>query len=54
LTGTGLTRCIVAGANIIRTVMDTLGMADVLVSDQGLREGVLIELAKRARVSAWT
>ncbi len=34
--------------------METLGMADVLVSDLGLREGVLINLAKRARASAWT
>lgn len=45
---------IAAGAIIIRTVMETLGMSAVLVSDLGLREGVLIELAKRARVSAWT
>ena len=27
--------------------METLGMSVVLVSDLGLREGVLIELAKR-------
>lgn len=38
---------IAAGAIIIRTVMETLGMSSVLVSDLGLREGVLIELAKR-------
>jgi len=37
-----------AGAIIIRTVMETLGMGNVLVSDLGLREGVLIELARRA------
>jgi exopolyphosphatase/guanosine-5'-triphosphate,3'-diphosphate pyrophosphatase len=36
---------IAAGAIIIRTVMETLGMSAVLVSDLGLREGVLIELA---------
>ena len=38
---------IAAGAIIIRTVMETLGMSSVLVSDLGLREGVLIELARR-------
>jgi len=38
---------IAAGAIIIRTVMETLGMSQVLVSDLGLREGVLIDLAKR-------
>ena len=38
---------IAAGAIIIRTVMETLGMKSVLVSDLGLREGVLIELANR-------
>ena len=40
---------IAAGAIIIRTVMETLGMSAVLVSDLGLREGVLIELAMRER-----
>jgi exopolyphosphatase/guanosine-5'-triphosphate,3'-diphosphate pyrophosphatase len=35
---------IAAGAIIIRTVMETLGMSAVLVSDLGLREGVLIDL----------
>ena len=35
---------IAAGAIIIRTVMETLGMGSVLVSDLGLREGVLIDL----------
>jgi len=39
---------IAAGAIIIRTVMETLGMSSVLVSDLGLREGVLIELVRRA------
>ncbi|MBH0179457.1 MAG: Ppx/GppA family phosphatase [Nitrospira sp.] len=36
---------IAAGAIIIRTIMETLGMSSVLVSDLGLREGVLIDLA---------
>ncbi|MBH0184235.1 MAG: Ppx/GppA family phosphatase [Nitrospira sp.] len=36
---------IAAGAIIIRTIMETLGMSQVLVSDLGLREGVLIDLA---------
>lgn len=35
---------IAAGAIIIRTIMETLGMSQVLVSDLGLREGVLISL----------
>jgi len=43
----GREEVIVAGAIIIRTVMETLGMSSVLVSDLGLREGVLIELATR-------
>lgn len=38
---------IVAGAIILRTMMETLGMAKVLVSDLGLREGVLLHLASR-------
>ncbi len=29
--------------------METLGMSNVLVSDLGLREGVLIDLAKRIK-----
>jgi exopolyphosphatase/guanosine-5'-triphosphate,3'-diphosphate pyrophosphatase len=43
---------IAAGAIIIRTIMETLGTSAVLASDLGLREDVLIDLAKRARVSA--
>lgn len=43
----GREEVIVAGAIIIRTVMETLGVSAVLVSDLGLREGVLIDLAKR-------
>lgn len=35
---------IVAGAIIIRTIMETLRQEECLVSDLGLREGVLIEL----------
>jgi len=39
---------IAAGAIIIRTIMETLGEEECLVSDLGLREGVLIDLARRA------
>jgi exopolyphosphatase/guanosine-5'-triphosphate,3'-diphosphate pyrophosphatase len=38
---------IAAGAIILRTVMETLGERECLVSDMGLREGVLIHLAMR-------
>ncbi|HEX5647667.1 MAG TPA: Ppx/GppA phosphatase family protein [Nitrospira sp.] len=38
---------IAAGAIIVRTIMDTLGEEECLVSDLGLREGVLIDLARR-------
>jgi len=38
---------IAAGAIIIRTIMETLGQQSVLVSDLGLREGVLIDLARQ-------
>ncbi len=40
---------IAAGAIIIRTIMGMLGQQSVLVSDLGLREGVLIDLARRVR-----
>ena len=43
----GREEVIAAGAIIIRTVMETLGKSAVLVSDLGLREGVLINLATR-------
>ena len=43
----GREEVIAAGAIIIRTVMETLGMSSVLVSDLGLREGVLLDLATR-------
>jgi len=42
----GREEVIVAGALIIRTIMETLGVSTVLVSDLGLREGVLINLMK--------
>jgi len=45
----GREEVIVAGAIILRTVMETLGMSAVLVSDLGLREGVLIDLATQMR-----
>lgn len=45
----GREEVIAAGAIIILTVMETLGMPSVLVSDLGLREGVLIDLARRTR-----
>ena len=45
----GREEVIAAGAIIIRTTMETLGMSVVLVSDLGLREGVLIDLARRMR-----
>ena len=45
----GREEVIAAGAIIIRTVMESLGMSTVLVSDLGLREGVLIDLAMRTR-----
>ncbi|MDZ4733526.1 MAG: Ppx/GppA phosphatase family protein [Nitrospirota bacterium] len=43
----GREEVIAAGAIIIRTVMETLGKSSVLVSDLGLREGVLLDLATR-------
>jgi exopolyphosphatase / guanosine-5'-triphosphate,3'-diphosphate pyrophosphatase len=44
----GREEVIAAGTIIIRTVMETLGVSSILVSDLGLREGVLINLASRA------
>jgi exopolyphosphatase/guanosine-5'-triphosphate,3'-diphosphate pyrophosphatase len=43
----GREEVIAAGAIIIRTIMETLGMSSILVSDLGLREGVLLDLATR-------
>ena len=40
---------IAAGAIIIRTIMETLGQQECLVSDLGLREGILLDLATRTR-----
>jgi exopolyphosphatase / guanosine-5'-triphosphate,3'-diphosphate pyrophosphatase len=40
---------IAAGTIIIRTIMETLNQHSVLVSDLGLREGILIELEMRSR-----
>jgi len=43
----GREEVIAAGAIILRTIMETLGENECLVSDLGLREGVLIDLAMR-------
>ncbi|MEO8341465.1 MAG: exopolyphosphatase, partial [Nitrospirota bacterium] len=43
----GREEVIAAGAIIIQTIMETLGEKECLVSDLGLREGVLIDLARR-------
>ena len=43
----GREEVIAAGAIIIRTIMETLSVSQGLVSDLGLREGVLIDLAMR-------
>jgi len=43
----GREEVIAAGAVILRTVMEMLEQDEVLVSDFGLREGVVIDLAKR-------
>lgn len=45
----GREEVIAAGAIIIRTIMETLGVSECLVSDLGLREGLLINLATTAR-----
>ncbi len=45
----GREEVIAAGAIIIRTVMETLGRKVCLVSDLGLREGVLLNLALRRK-----
>jgi exopolyphosphatase / guanosine-5'-triphosphate,3'-diphosphate pyrophosphatase len=41
----GREEVIAAGAIIIRTIMETLGVSECLVSDLGLREGILLNLA---------
>jgi exopolyphosphatase/guanosine-5'-triphosphate,3'-diphosphate pyrophosphatase len=45
----GREEVIAAGAIILREVMVTLGFQQVLVSDFGLREGVLLHLAQHLR-----
>ena len=45
----GREEVIAAGAIIIRTIMETLGVSAVLVSDLGLREGVVIDQVMRTR-----
>jgi exopolyphosphatase/guanosine-5'-triphosphate,3'-diphosphate pyrophosphatase len=45
----GREEVIAAGAIIIRTIMETLGVSAVLVSDLGLREGVVIDQVTRTR-----
>ena len=45
----GREEVIAAGVIIIRTVMETLEFSRCLVSDLGLREGVLIDLATRGQ-----
>ena len=40
---------IAAGAIILRTIMETLGEEECLVSDLGLREGVLLDVAMRTQ-----
>jgi len=45
----GREEVIASGAIIIRTIMETLGVSAVLVSDLGLREGVLNDLGTRIR-----
>jgi len=45
----GREEVIAAGVIMIRTILETLGMSTVLVSDLGLREGVLLDLVRRPR-----
>jgi exopolyphosphatase / guanosine-5'-triphosphate,3'-diphosphate pyrophosphatase len=47
----GREEVIVAGAIIVRTIMETLGMSSVWVSDLGLREGVVLHLASQSHPS---
>lgn len=42
---------IVAGIVILTTILDTLGVRTCLVSDRGLREGVLLDLAAKVRTA---
>ncbi|WP_447976733.1 Ppx/GppA phosphatase family protein [Candidatus Nitrospira bockiana] len=45
----GREEVIAAGVVILSTVMETLGFHECLVSDLGLREGVLLDLAERIK-----
>jgi exopolyphosphatase/guanosine-5'-triphosphate,3'-diphosphate pyrophosphatase len=45
----GREEVIAADVIIIRTVIETLKVSAMLISDLGLREGVLIDLATRTR-----
>ncbi|WP_455241769.1 Ppx/GppA phosphatase family protein [Petrachloros mirabilis] len=45
----GREEVIAAGAIIIRTIMESLGRESIVVSDLGLREGVLLNLALREK-----
>jgi len=45
----GREEVIVAGVIILNTVMNSLGLSNCLVSDYGLREGLLLDVAKRVR-----
>ena len=45
----GREEVIAAGAIIIRAIMETLGVSAVLVSDLGLREGILLHLGSETR-----
>jgi len=47
----GREQVIVAGILILDTIMDTLGVQKCLVSDRGLREGVLLDLAAKLRTA---
>jgi exopolyphosphatase/guanosine-5'-triphosphate,3'-diphosphate pyrophosphatase len=48
----GREEVIVAGTIILRGVMETLGFRDCLVSDLGLREGIVLDLAARLAARA--
>ena len=43
----GRAEVIVAGAMILRCIMERIGRDECVVSEYGLREGVLLDLAKR-------
>ena len=43
---------ILAGACIVKTVMDKLGQGSLIVSDRGLRHGLLVEQFRRL-ITKW-